>query len=270
MKKWLFLIISLIVIGFFVFEDIEFAEVPRMEVAVEKDQLYRGELVLVNGEFPISKQGLPNDIVLLEDYQSMAPGLQMVDPSILISRNLLQNLGLMIKDAEKDGIDHFIINSAYRNLDKQAELYEEMGAEYALPAGYSEHNLGLSVDIGSTEGSMDTAAEGRWLEQNAWKYGFILRYPSNKQEITGIQYEPWHFRFVGLPHSAIMYKEDWVLEEYLAYLREHTQYKTTVQGNKYEITYYKAADGLDISIIPEQPYQVSGDNMGGVIVTVEL
>lgn len=270
MKKWLFLIISLLIIGFFVFEDIEFAEAPRMGVTVENDQIYKGELLLVNSNFPVSEQGLPNDIVMLDDHQSMAPELWILDSSIRISRSLLQNLGHMIKAAEKDGVDHFMVNSGYRDLDTQAELYEEMGAEYALPAGYSEHNLGLSVDIGSTEGSMDKAMEGRWLERNAWKYGFILRYPENKREVTGIQYEPWHFRFVGLPHSAIMYEEDWVLEEYLAYLREHGQYKANIQGKKYEIIYYEMAEKLDISVMPDRPYQVSGDNMGGVIVTVEL
>lgn len=270
MKKWLFLVFFLLIIGFFVFEDIEFAEVPRVKLAVESDQVDKGELLLVNSDFPISEQGLPKDIVALGDYKSMAPELQVMDPSILISRKLLQNLGHMVKEAEKEGVNHFMINSGYRNLETQAKLYEEMGSEYALPAGYSEHNLGLSVDIGSTQGLMETAAEGRWLEENAWKYGFILRYPENKQETTGIQYEPWHFRFVGLPHSAIMYKENWVFEEYLAYLREHSQYKTTVEGKKYEITYYEMTEGLQISVIPEKSYEISGDNMAGIIVTVEM
>lgn len=269
MRKWLFFIFSLTVIGFFIYQDIEFAEVSRIEVAVGNDDLHKGELLLVNSDFPVSEQGMPSDIVMLEDYKSMVPGLRISDPSIRISRNLLQNLGLMIKEAQKDGVDHFMINSAYRNLDTQAQLYKEMGPEYALPAGYSEHNLGLSVDIGSAEGPMDTAPEGRWLEQNAWKYGFILRYPENKREVTGIQYEPWHFRFVGLPHSAVMHKENWVLEEYLAYLQEHRQYKTNIQGIKYEITYYEMKEGLAVAVIPEQPYHISGDNMSGVIVTVE-
>ncbi|KGR89370.1 D-Ala-D-Ala carboxypeptidase VanY [Lysinibacillus odysseyi] len=269
MKKWIFFIFPLVIISFFAYEYIEFAEAPRTLLAVENDQVYRGELLLVSRDFSISEQGLPNDIVMLGDYKSMAPELWVPDTSIRISRNLLQNLGLMLKEAKKDRVDHFMINSAYRNLDTQAQLYKEMGSEYALPAGHSEHNLGLSVDIGSTDGSMDTAPEGRWLEQNAWKYGFILRYPKNKREVTGIQYEPWHFRFVGFPHSAIMHKENWVLEEYLAYLREHRQYKTTVQGIKYEITYYEMVEGLEVPVIPERPYYISGDNMSGVIVTVE-
>ena len=81
-----------------------------------------------------------------------------------------------------------------------------MGSDYALPAGYSEHNLGLSLDIGSTQKKMEKAPEGKWIEENVWKHGFVLRYPKNKSNITGIQYEPWHIRYVGLPHSAIMQK----------------------------------------------------------------
>ncbi len=53
---------------------------------------------------------------------------------------------------------------------------------------------------------MEKAPEGKWIEENVWKHGFVLRYPKNKSNITGIQYEPWHIRYVGLPHSAIMQK----------------------------------------------------------------
>ncbi|MBU5494611.1 D-alanyl-D-alanine carboxypeptidase family protein, partial [Enterococcus sp. S177_ASV_20] len=108
-----------------------------------------------------------------------------------------------------------IINSGYRDFDEQSVLYQEMGAEYALPAGYSEHNSGLSLDVGSSLTKMERAPEGKWIEENAWKYGFILRYPEDKTELTGIQYEPWHIRYVGLPHSAIMKEKNFVLEEYM-------------------------------------------------------
>ena len=62
---------------------------------------------------------------------------------------------------------------------------------------------------------MDNTPEGEWLANNAHKFGFILRYPADKVHITGIRYEPWHFRYVGLPHSELMYKQNLALEEYL-------------------------------------------------------
>ncbi len=114
-------------------------------------------------------------------------------------------------------------------------LYQEMGAEYALPAGYSEHNSGLSLDVGSSLTKMERAPEGKWIEENAWKYGFILRYPEDKTELTGIQYEPWHIRYVGLPHSAIMKEKNFVLEEYMDYLKEEKTISVSVNGEKYEI-----------------------------------
>lgn len=57
--------------------------------------------------------------------------------------------------------------------------------------------------------------EGGWLAEHAWKHGFVLRYPENKIDVTGVKYEPWHYRYVGLPHSALLQEQDWVLEEYL-------------------------------------------------------
>ncbi len=105
-----------------------------------------------------------------------------------------------------------------------------MGADYALPAGYSEHNSGLSLDIGSGLTQMDRAPEGKWIEKNAWKYGFILRYPSDKTDVTGIQYEPWHIRYAGLPHSTIMQKMNLALEEYLDYLKEEESISASIEG----------------------------------------
>lgn len=245
-------------------------EVSRIDIAVNEEEMYRGDLLLINSEVPVTEKGIPSDIVALADYQSMIQDVAISDPSIEISYNILQKLELMFTEAKEDGVNQFKINSGYRSIAVQTSLYEQMGADYALPPGYSEHNLGLSIDIGSTETSMDDAKEGKWLEKNAWKYGFILRYPSDKIGITGIQYEPWHFRYVGYPHSAIMQDENWTLEEYLEHLQQNKQYTTKINGKKYEITYYEVTENLHVSVVEGQPFTISGDNMAGVIVTVEM
>lgn len=244
-------------------------EVSRIEINLSEDEIYLGDLLLINSYTPVTKKSIPSDIELLTDYQAMIPDATIADSSIEISYKLLQKLHTMLKEANKAGVNQFKINSSYRTNAIQASLYEKVGAEYALPPGYSEHNFGLAIDIGSTSGSMDEAAEGTWLKKNAWKYGFILRYPEDKIDITGIQYEPWHFRYVGLPHSAIMYEKNWTLEEYLQYLQQNNQYVTNINGRSYEITYYKMQENLKVSIIEGNPYHLSGDNMAGVIVTVE-
>ncbi len=136
----------------------------------------------------------------------------------------------IVDAARKEGIHHFLMSSGYRDFKEQSKLYQEIGANYALPAGYSEHNLGLSLDVGSTQKKMEKAPEGKWVEKNVWKYGFILRYPKNKSNITGIQYEPWHIRYVGLHHSAIMKKKNFTLEEYLDFLKAKKEISADVLG----------------------------------------
>lgn len=143
----------------------------------------------------------------------------------------------MIKAAEEDGIQ-LVVMSAYRsveyqqnNFDKSVQdridnrgmTYEEAYAdtlkEVQLP-GYSEHNAGVAADIMSNE---ETSMEDdrfkntkayEWLQENAADYGFILRYPENKEDITGIIYEPWHYRFVGVYYAKLLADKGVTLEEY--------------------------------------------------------
>ncbi|MEG0614864.1 MAG: M15 family metallopeptidase [Oscillospiraceae bacterium] len=141
----------------------------------------------------------------------------------------------MLADAKKDGIN-LTICSAYRSLEKQKSLfnndvekYKNQGYSkeeaYAMTAknvaipGQSEHQTGLAADILSDEFSslsekFDTSKAFKWLDENAYKYGFILRYPKDKTEITGISYEPWHYRFVGLYHAKEIKNSGKCLEEY--------------------------------------------------------
>ena len=96
---------------------------------------------------------------------------------------------------------------------KQAE--EEAAKSVAVP-GTSEHQLGLAVDFNSTEDSFRNTKEYKWLKENAYKYGFILRYHDDKQSVTGIIPEPWHYRYVGKENAKKIYDSGLVLEEYLA------------------------------------------------------
>ena len=89
-----------------------------------------------------------------------------------------------------------------------------------MPPGYSEHETGLAVDIVSfgyqvLDGKQENTNENKWLRENCSKYGFILRYPKEKEEITGISYEPWHFRFVGKEAAEEITRQGITLEEYL-------------------------------------------------------
>lgn len=234
---------------------------------VTQDQVYQGDLLLVNKQYPVHEDSVKSDIVTLYDQKDLVQGYGLLDTSIRLSESVALTFNKMIKAAEKDGVNHFLISSGYRDFDEQEKLYEEKGSDYALPAQYSEHNLGLSLDIGSSQAEMSKAPEGKWLQNNAWKYGFILRYPKDKTEITGIKYEPWHFRYVGLPHSAIIHEKGIVLEQYLDLLKENSEISTVVDGKTYTVSYYPISGYTSIKIPKKGQYKTSGDNIDGVIVT---
>ncbi|MCZ8520339.1 MULTISPECIES: VanY-A/VanY-F/VanY-M family D-Ala-D-Ala carboxypeptidase [Paenibacillus] len=237
-------------------------------IKVGKKQVYQGNLLLVNKEYPVHQEGVKSDVVNLSQRKALVKGYGLLDNTIRLSQSVAQPFSEMVDAAAREGVRHFVINSGYRDAEEQDRLYRQMGADYALPAGYSEHNLGLSLDIGSTQMEMNRAPEGKWLARNAWAYGFILRYPKDKTEITGIQYEPWHFRYVGLPHSAIMQENDFTLEQYLDFLKAQKRISATIEGKSYEIAYYPVAGNTAIQVPAGRRYELSGNNMDGVIVTV--
>lgn len=120
--------------------------------------------------------------------------------------------------------------STYRSFDYQTQLYEryvnndgqEAADRYSARPGYSEHQTGLSFDIGEKHFEQHFAREsfgeteaGKWIAANAHKYGFIMRFPNGKEKITGYIYEPWHFRYVGVELAVEIYEAGTTLEEYL-------------------------------------------------------
>ncbi|MEC0276103.1 VanY-A/VanY-F/VanY-M family D-Ala-D-Ala carboxypeptidase [Peribacillus frigoritolerans] len=239
------------------------------KIEITEEQIHQGNLLLVNSEYDVQQAGIQSDIINLFTHKELNTGYQLLNNEIKLSEEIVEKFSKMIAAAEEDGVSNFLISSGYRDFDEQNRLYKEMGADYALPAGHSEHNLGLALDVGSTQMKMKEAPEGEWIEENSWKNGFILRYPANKTDITGIKYEPWHIRYVGLPHSAIMQGMNLALEEYLDYLKEEKSIFISVEGKKYTISYYPISQHGTIEVeVPEnEQYEISGNNMDGVIVT---
>ncbi|XRG77698.1 VanY-A/VanY-F/VanY-M family D-Ala-D-Ala carboxypeptidase [Rossellomorea sp. GAMAL-10_SWC] len=290
MKKWGFLVALVICLIFtFVnketslqdkvkiqtYKKINNAQLDHSEIsegfqtkAIIKEQVYKGNLVLINKKYPVHEESIKSDVVNLFTHKELKKGYELLDTKIELSEDVARKFSKMIVDARKEGVRHFTINSGFRDFDEQNALYQEMGSDYALPAGRSEHNLGLSLDVGSTKMKMNEALEGKWLENNAWKYGFIIRYPKDKTAITGIQYEPWHIRYVGLPHSVIMEEKNFTLEEYLDFLKKQMSISTNINGQKYEISYYPVTKNTTIQVPTNLRYDISGNNMDGVIVTV--
>lgn len=137
----------------------------------------------------------------------------------------------MQTDAATQGIVLSII-SGYRSYSKQSTLYNNyankdgkaLADTYSARPGHSEHQTGLAADITSLDQSFINTPEGKWLNNNCYKYGFIIRYPQGKENITGYMYEPWHIRYVGVDIATILYNGgNWIsLEEYLGITSQYS------------------------------------------------
>lgn len=203
-------------------------------------------LILVNRTHPIP-----------EDYEVE---LKNIGSGHQIDARAYDDFRAMIQAAKSEGV-YIYVTSSYRDLDKQTDLYnkkvesyvmqgysyesakEQAGQVVAVP-GTSEHHLGLALDLVSSEyRKLDEKQENtkgfKWLTEHSWEYGFILRYPNGETDITGIIYEPWHFRYVGLEAAKEITESGLTLEEYvgarpvsegLAALEEQEQTARRQQG----------------------------------------
>ena len=172
-----------------------------------------GYQVLVNKYYCLSEDYEPDDLVNVEAKYGVGR----------VREEAYEAYVRMQDDAAKEGMS-FYICSPYRSYETQYKLYNNYLASdtqenvdiYSARAGSSEHQLGLALDIlryGYDFGNFWSAPEAEWLENNAYKYGFILRYPASKIDITGYKYEPWHFRYVG-DIAEDVYKSGVTYEEY--------------------------------------------------------
>lgn len=172
------------------------------------------------------------DVSKITDEYSSPVGLKFDSRAV-------DNLNQLFADASESGVNLIAISS-YRAMSRQIELYndevakqkrenpdysdakakEEAGKNVAVP-GTSEHQLGLAVDFNTDQVSFENTKEFAWLKANAAKYGFVNRYPKDKTSITGINYEPWHWRYVGVEHANKMNELSYCLEEYVEYLKTH-------------------------------------------------
>jgi D-alanyl-D-alanine carboxypeptidase len=167
-------------------------------------------------------------------------------------------------------INTFYVSSGYRSYASQKKLYNEAADKsYVQPPNHSEHQTGLAADIfaeGLTTATLAKSREGRWLADNSWKYGLVLRYPKDKQNITQIAWEPWHFRYVGQPHAWYCEQKNLCLEEYIEFLKDSGGYSASYNGKTYTVLYAKPKNGT-IYVPKDMTYTVSNDNTGGYIVT---
>lgn len=170
------------------------------------------EVLLVNADHPLPEDYAPQGLVNL--YEQKRHFL-LANSTIELERVAFEAANRMFKLAEDEDMNGFIVTSGYRSRERQAELYAE-DSETAQAPGCSEHETGLAFDVTARydTGTFEDTPQFQWLMEHCWDFGFILRYPEGKTEITGIPYESWHYRYVGEDAARIISENGWTLEEY--------------------------------------------------------
>ena len=174
------------------------------------------KLVLVNKNNKLKNDFIPDDLIKLD--------LKYSNEEKYLKKEAALSFYKLSEDAKEKGY-RIIVVSAYRSYTYQEKLFDyyvkEKGLNYALNCsakpGHSEHQTGLAIDVEGSNFDYDLfeqSIEFDWMKKNAYKYGFILRYPKGKEHITGFKYEPWHYRYVGEKVAKYIYENNLTFEEY--------------------------------------------------------
>lgn len=262
------------------------------DVSVSYEDTKAGNLVLVNKVYMFDFDASPTLVNLSyaeSVFDSKTSNYFVKDRNVSLCPEAIEAFNALTDDfAAQTGHKDLIVVDAYRSEQMQqiildskiAQLGEEQGRLIAQTPGASEHHTGLALDISlyidSKRQEYDGTGDYEWITNNAYKYGFVIRYPEDKTDITGIDYEPWHLRYVGQAHAYYMQQNNLCLEEYISLLSQKNLYdgglkiKTDTAG---EYLVYSQSIGLDATAnlkVPKSlPYTLSGDNTGHIIVTVK-
>ena len=239
-------------------------------VICRREQVFQGPLLLVNRAHPL-RDRTPAQLVAADCRY----------PEVLLDRRAAELLTACIQRV--GGVREIVLVSGYRSQAEQQAIYDDTlaaegeaftSAYVALP-GCSEHQSGLAVDLGRAAEEIDFIRPDfpddgvcGAFRRMAAQYGFVQRYRREKENLTGIAAEPWHFRYVGVPHSLLMEANDLCLEEYAAFLRQGRQRCALPGGQTAEVFYVPSTGEETALTLPDGCCQISGDNAEGFIVTL--
>lgn len=237
-------------------------ELPsRDEVNTTPDSIY----CLVNKDYSLPSDYEPDDLVVPDitfsiDYESEKKYMRQVAADALET---------LFADAKMEQLE-LVAVSGYRSYERQQEIYENnlktRGTthtnQYSAKPGYSEHQTGLVMDVSCKSESYDLqesfgdTPEGKWVAENCAKYGFVVRYPEGKSEITGYAYEPWHLRYVGVEMAAFLTEHDLTLDEYYHYepsfdfITDESEYVNDTEPSSYSGNNYNTVSSPTPSTPP--------------------
>jgi len=260
-------------------EEPENVEPEFHTIYMEPQDVFRGDLILINYEY---RYEIPDDHNLIPVSDFISPAYRSPYDYSMLSATIIEPLNSMM-DAyySETGRDTVAIISGFRSYEAQQQILNSRIASFgrtealrwvSLP-GHSEHHTGLAFDFGFYSGGELRTFLGTghyaWFRQNSHDYGFILRYPNEKADITKTAYEPWHFRYVGIPHAFLIHENDLCLEEYIELIMMHDDenpYVAIVDEDLYDIYF---TSGTEIRIPIDCDYYISGNNIDGFIVTLK-
>lgn len=237
----------------------------------------RGPLALVNithkYTFPdgLDHLGAINDKRITHDPRAY----QQSGLSTYMEITALDALDRMLVDFHAaTGIDAVSVRYAYRSAEEQQELVDKGSS---TQVGYSDHHTGMGAQLGyirdGNSYTLDTDPVYNWLFENCHKYGFVIRYPADKVDITGVDDYTDYFRYVGVAHATYMTEHNLCLEEYISAIKEYTDDKPLkingADGKYYEVWYVAVDGSATVKHPTNYAYTVSGTNDGGVVVTVD-
>ncbi len=250
-------------------DDTQTPPISRTE-AISAEQINQGALILVNTThkyvFPDHALRLVNIYDRQASAKTLSQYFQLASDQLWMDQDAYLQMDKLLRAF---GDPSVVLTGAYRTAEQQT------ASGSSVPAGYSDSHTGLSCALRGQPGTGLGETKYAWLYENAYKYGFIVRYPEDKAALTGVSDYTNYFRYVGYVHAYIMKTNNFCLEEYIPYLQRHTYGETALQvttddGSSYEI-YYVAATG-DVTTVPVPDtgnYTISGDNEGGFIITVK-
>lgn len=174
----------------------------------------KGTSILVNKFYKLDSSYTPTDLVEVSNWYAYA--------GQKVEKEVYDEYKQMFNAAKDDGYT-ILINDSYRTLEEQQNSWDKYGDKYAARSGYSEHNTGLAVDVicpGANGSTFDQTDTWKWLQDNSYKFGFILRYPKDKEYLTGYDYESWHYRYLGIDLATKVHESGLTYDEYYAYYLE--------------------------------------------------
>ncbi|MDE7260699.1 MAG: M15 family metallopeptidase [Oscillospiraceae bacterium] len=259
--------------------------IPCTRTDLGEEALYTGDLILVNNQIFYHFPDEPEKSLTVI-YDNKTPSYYVRDREVLLAPHALAALNEMMDAFQAQGGSKSVnVVAGFRTREFQEHLFnqsaEQNGLEHAqqfvAQPGGSEHHTGLVVDFSilhadGSSGEYRGVGEYAWINGNCQNYGWVVRYDLNKVAMTGISTEPWHFRYVGVPHATVMVRENLCLEEYIDYLRqfpfegEHLT-AACADGTEWEIWY---CEGTEAYVPDSGTFAVSGNNVDGIIVTYQV